>query len=279
MIVDVHAHCGQPEHATAAAHSKMQRAGYAPPQPLTWEHFAEAMKGVDKALVFGVRGLATGSTSPNEFTAEWVKNDPDKFIGFMAIDPTEDDHLEQMDRCVSELGLRGIKLHPILGRYNPADPTLFPMYDKAQRLRLPIVSHFGTHPDARAPLKYSQPLLVDEIAQAFPDLKFVMAHMAHPWQRDAAVVLRKHPNVYADISGVWLRPWQGWEALIGMIEWGVTDKLLFGSDFPAFGTPAECMEKTRRLNDQLEGTRLPRIPEEVIEGIINRNALELLGLE
>ena len=63
-----------------------------------------------------------------------------------------------------------------------------------------------------------------------------------------------------------------------MVEWGVTDKLLFGTDFP-YWTPQEAMDKMRRLNDQVEGTNLPRIPDEVIEGIINRNALELLGLE
>ncbi len=172
----------------------------------------------------------------------------------------------------------GIKIYPMLGRYDPTDPTIFPLYEKAQRMGLPILSHLGTHPNPRAPLKYSLPLLVDEIAQAFPNLKFIMAHMAHPWQRDCAVVLRKHPNVYADVSGVWVRPWQGWEALIGMAEWGVTDKLLFGSDFPLW-TPEEGMEKMRRLNDPLEGTKLPRIPDGVIEGIIHRNSLELLELE
>ena len=278
MIVDVHTHCLQPEHATDAVHRKMERVGYPPMQPLPYERYAREMEAVDRAIVLGVRALSAGTRVPNDFVADWVKNDPDKLIGFMGIDPTEDDHLEEIDRCVSDLGLRGIKIYPTGARYNPADPTLFPMYDKAQRLGLPILSHMGTSPDSRAMLKYSLPLLIDEVAQAFPDLKFVMAHMAHPWQRDAAVVLRKHPNVYADISGVWLRPWQGWEALIGMIEWGVTDKLLFGSDFP-FWTPTEGMEKTRRLNDQVEGTRLPRVPEEVIKGIVNRNALELLGLE
>ena len=63
-----------------------------------------------------------------------------------------------------------------------------------------------------------------------------------------------------------------------MIEWGVTDKLLFGSDFPLW-TPQEGMDKLYRLNDQLEGTKLPRIPDDVIEGIIHRDSLALLGLE
>jgi len=92
-------------------------------------------------------------------------------------------------------------------------------------------------------------------------------------------VIRKHANVYADVSGAgWVRPYSAWEALVLMVEWGVADKLLFGSDFP-FWTPEEGMTKMRRLNEQVEGTNLPRIPDDVIEGIIHRNTLELLGLE
>ena len=280
MIVDVHSHCLQPEHMSEANHRANERAGYPPMPPLSPETYLKAMEVVDKAIVFGVRGVSAGMYSPNNFTAEWVKNAPDKLIGFAAIDPTEEDHLEEVDRCVSDLGLRGIKLYPMLGRYDPTDPTVaFPLYEKAQRMGLPILSHMGTHPGPRAMLKYSLPILIDEVAQAFPDLKFVMAHMAHPWQRDCAVVLRKHPNVYADVSGGgWVRQWQGWEGLIGMVEWGVTDKLLFGSDYPLW-TPQEGMDGLRRLNDQLEGTKLPRIPDDVIEGIIHRDSLALLGLD
>ena len=279
MIVDVHVHCIQPEHVTAAAHRSMERGGYPPMEPLQFDHLMAEMEPVDRAIVFGVRARSTGTLTPHEYTAEWVARAPEKLIGFMAIDPTEDDHLDQVDHCVSELGLRGIKLHPILGRYDPSDPTLFPLYDKAQRLGLPIITHAGTHPDSRATLKNSLPLLFDEIAQAFPELKIVIAHMAHPWQRDCAVVLRKHPNLYADVSGAgWVRPWQAWEAFILMIEWGVTDKLLFGTDFP-FWTPREGIAKMRRLNDQVEGTNLPRIPEDVIDSIINRDSLAILGLE
>ena len=134
---------------------------------------------VDRAIVFGIRGLATGVRSPNEFTADWVRRDPDKLIGFMAIDPMEDDHMEQIEQGL-ELGLRGIKIYPMLGRYDPSDPTNFAMFEKAQRLGLPVLSHTGTHPNPRAMLKYSHPLLVDEIAQAFPDLKYIMAHLSHP---------------------------------------------------------------------------------------------------
>ncbi|MCY3783159.1 MAG: amidohydrolase family protein [Chloroflexi bacterium] len=278
MIIDVHSHCLQPDHVSEASRRADERAGYPPMQPLPFETYQEAMRVVDKSVVFGVRALACGALSPNDFTAEWVAKDPDRIIGFMCIDPTEDGYLEEIERGV-ELGLRGIKIYPMLAHFNPADPFYFALYEKAQRLELPILSHVGTHPNPRAILKYSHPLLFDEVAQAFPDLKIVIAHMGHPWQRDCAVVIRKHANVYADVSGAgWVRPYSAWEALVLMVEWGVADKLLFGSDFP-FWTPEEGMTKMRRLNEQVEGTNLPRIPDDVIEGIIHRNTLELLGLE
>ena len=279
MIVDVHTHCLQPEHMSEASHRANERSGYAPMQPLAFETYAEAMQVVDRSIVFGVRSERTGARSPNDFTADWVKRDPDRVIGFAAIDPTQDDFMDEIERTTSDLGLRGLKVYPTTAGYDPADPTVFPMYERAQRLGLPILSHMGTSPDPRAVLKYSHPLRIDDVAQAFPDLKFVIAHMAHPWQLDCAIVLRKHPNVYADVSGAgWVRPYQAWEAMILMIEWSVTDKLLFGSDFP-FWTPQEGMEKLRGLNDQVKGTNLPTIPDDVIESIINRNSLEILGLE
>jgi len=277
MITDIHTHCLQPEHVSRTARQASERAGYPPMAPLAPETYLEGVAPVDRAVVFGIRALSAGLATPNAYTAEWVRHAPDKLIGFMGIDPTEEGYLDEIDRSV-DLGLKGIKIYPTLARFDVTDPTIAPLFEKAQRLGLPVLSHMGTQPDPRAMLKHSHPLLIDELAQAFPDLKFIIAHMAHPWQRDCAVVVRKHPNVYADVSGSgWVRPWQAWEAFILMQEWGVTDKLLFGSDFPAW-TPQEGMDKMRRLNEQVEGTNLPRIRDEVIEGIIHRSSLELLGL-
>ncbi len=278
MIVDVHSHCLQPDHISAPGQRALEAVGYAPMQPYSLDDYLEAMEPVDHAILFGVRAVANGHISPNKMIADWVRRAPEKLIGFMAIDPMEGDYLDQIDRGVGEQGLRGIKIYPTLAHFDPADPNVFALYEKAQRLGLPILSHVGAQPNPRAILAYSQPISFDTVAMAFPELKIIIAHLAHPWQRDCAVVVRKNPNVFADISGVWHRPWHGWEAMMTMVEWGVTDKLFFGSDYPLW-TPQEGMDGIRRFNEQVEGTSLPRIPEEVIEGIFQRNALELLGLD
>jgi uncharacterized protein len=106
----------------------------------------------------------------------------------------------------------------------------------------------------------------------------VLAHMGHPWQIDCIVVIRKHPNVYADISAQFYRPWSCYNAFVLAQEWGVMHKLLFGSDLP-IATPDETIEGTRHVNDVIARTGLPRIDEEALEAIIHRDSLSLLGLE
>jgi predicted TIM-barrel fold metal-dependent hydrolase len=118
---------------------------------------------------------------------------------------------------------------------------------------------------------------MDEIAALHPELRVVMAHMGHPWQRDTIVTIRKHPHLYADVSALFYRPWSLYEAMIVASEWGVMDKLLLGSDFP-LATTGETIQGIRAVNSVVEGTRLPRVPEDAIEGIIHRNALDCLGL-
>ncbi|MCA1552860.1 MAG: amidohydrolase family protein, partial [Chloroflexi bacterium] len=182
-----------------------------------------------------------------------------------------------IDRCAGELGLKGIKLGLNYQRAELLGAGAYAIYKRAEELKLPILFHMGTSPVRFAPLEEAYPLYIDRIAIAFPELKIVMAHMGHPWTQDTIVVIRKHPNVYADISALFYRPWSMYNTLRFATEWSVLHKLLFGSDYP-IATPTETIEGTRRVNDILEGTKLPRVPQDEIENIIQRDSLSLLGL-
>ena len=129
-----------------------------------------------------------------------------------------------------------------------------------------------------APLRYAHPLLMDEIAIRFPELRIVMAHLGHPWQRETIVTIRKHPHVYADVSALFYRPWSFYEGLRLATEWGVLDKLLFGSDFP-IATPAETAAGLRARERPDRRDELPPVPLDRIEELIERDPLPLLGLE
>ena len=174
--------------------------------------------------------------------------------------------------------MRGIKFGPNYQHFHPLSGEAFRIYRRAEELGLPVLFHQGTSPVQLAELDYAHPRHIDAIAIAFPNLRIILAHMAHPWQIECFVVIRKHPHVYADISANFYRPWSCWEAFVHATEWGVLHKLLFGSDFP-IATPQETMDALGRVNDVVAGTSLPRVPEGELEKILYRDSLGLLGLE
>jgi predicted TIM-barrel fold metal-dependent hydrolase len=108
-------------------------------------------------------------------------------------------------------------------------------------------------------------------------VKIVAAHLGHPYKRECVALIRKHPNVYADISALHYRPYQLYKNLILVQEYGVWDKLLFGSDYP-FTTVDASVSGLRNLNRQLRGTHLPRLAELQIEALIHRDTLKILTL-
>jgi predicted TIM-barrel fold metal-dependent hydrolase len=274
--VDCHTHWVQPEHFSAAANAPWTiGTGVGTWPKNSREDFRKALAGCDVAIVFGISAPKGGLHVPNDEVAAFVAEDPGRRIGFLAIDPHQENEVE---RGVRELGLKGIKLYPVLARFDPCDPSLGPFYALAERMGLPILWHMGSTPVASGRLRLSHPLLLDDVAVEFPRLKMIIAHLGHPWQRETAIVVRKNPNVYADISGLWYRQWQGYEAMIVCQEWGITDKLLFGSDYPLW-TPAEAVAGLRTLNDQVEGSRNPRVRDEVIEAMFERDTLAVLGLD
>jgi hypothetical protein len=105
----------------------------------------------------------------------------------------------------------------------------------------------------------------------------VLAHLGHPFCEECLVVIRKHPHVYADLSALYYRPWQFYNALVAAQEYRVTHKILFGSDYP-FTTPADSITGLRQVNHVAGHSGLPRISEQVMEEILHRDALSLLGI-
>lgn len=293
MIVDVHTHT--PTHRGPVPPEERQvntvwRPDRAVEAAVSWDDYLRAMEPVDRAIVFGIAfrggreppgregvGIAWRGANVNDLTAAFVRAHPEKLIGFLSVHPDEPDALEELERAVFDLGLRGIKLGPNYQHFEPLGASARRLYARATELGLPVLFHQGTSPMRTAPLRFAHPLVMDEIALAFPDLKIVMAHLGHPWQVDTFAVVRKHPNVYADVSAAFYRPWSMYNALRLATEWGVLDKLLFGTDYP-IATPAETIAGLRGVNRVLEGTALPRVPEDQIEAIIHRDALTLLGL-
>jgi uncharacterized protein len=103
----------------------------------------------------------------------------------------------------------------------------------------------------------------------------IIAHMGHPWEADTIALIRKQPNFYSDVSALTPRPYRLYNDLVLAMEYGVLDKLLFGSDYPVI-TPSQTIEGLKSVNNFAENTNLPKIPTDAIEAIISRNAERVL---
>jgi len=278
MVVDCHTHLWKAEDWSEEMVREASIARGAPAQiEISEEEHWQAMKPVDRAIVFGFHSRHLGLVVPNDRIRAYVEKHREKLIGFACLDPHEPDYLEEMEKVFQQDGFAGLKLAPIYQNFHPMDERMQPVYAFCEKHGIPVLVHQGTTFPRRAPLKYALPIQLEDVALQYPDLKIVIAHMGHPWIEDAVVLIRKQPNVYADISALYYRPWQYYNALMLAQEYGTGHKLLLGSDYP-FTTPADTIAALRNVNHITGSSGLPRIKEELIEGLIERDVLECLGI-
>ena len=280
MIIDVHSHAWQyPDHFTddfcrQAAHAK---GGEELDLTITHEQYRTGASQCDKTIVFGGKAHLSGLWVDDAYVARYAAAHPDYYIPFLSLDPTREGWEEEMHYGHQQLGMRGIKLLSMYAGFYPHDEKLDPLWRYASTHQLPVLLHTGTTFVAQAPLDCTLPRHLDTVAARFPDVKIIMAHLSHPYEGECVVVIRKHPNVYADISALHYRPFQLYHSLILVQEYGVWHKLLFGSDYP-FTTVDASIEGLFGLNKMLDGTALPRLKETEIEALIQRDSLDILGL-
>ncbi|WP_395742315.1 amidohydrolase family protein [Prosthecobacter sp.] len=280
MIIDVHSHAWN--FPSDFSDDFIQQAGRARPGvkvdiSATYAAYRASAPADTRTLVFGGKAKLSGLWVNDQFVADYVAHDPTHLIGFLSLDPTQENWQHEMQFGHEELGLRGIKLMPMYAGFSPDDPTLEPLWSYAEKHGLPVLLHTGTTFIAQAPLAFTLPRLIEPVALKHPQLKIILAHLGHPYEGECLVTIRKHANVYADISALHYRPWQLYNSLMLAQEYGVWHKLLFGTDFP-FTTVNASIDGIRKLNDMLEGTKLPRLDASQIEAMIHRDSLTLLGL-
>ena len=277
QIVDWHIHCYLPEHRSAedreiTARRNVRRES-GDPDPARFREVVEEAKLGQFVIV--ALPKSDGMDTPNEFIAACVADYPGRAVGFGSVDPRAADAADQFEQSITKLGLRGIKLSPTYQAIDPRSPEYWQLYEIAVHHRVPVLMHCGGA--YKGSLEWSDPSLLDKVALAFPDLKLIVAHFGQPYMEQTAILMRKNENVYADLSARYHRPWQLYNGVMIATEYLVTDRLLFGSDFPVL-SPAEAIARFRGINDWGAGASMPKIPEEVIESIIYERPLSLLGI-
>jgi len=280
MCVDVHSHFFEyPAHFTAEFRDEARRArnGVEVDLSVRFEEYAQSATLASKTIVFGGKARRSGLWVPDADVARYAALHPDCLIPFLALDPTQPGWQDELVEGHEHLHMRGIKLMPMYAGFYPHDKQFDPLWSYAVRHSLPVLLHTGTTFISRAPLDCTLPRHLDDVAIRFPDLRLILAHLGHPYEGECVAVIRKHANVYADCSALHYRPFQLYQSLMLVQEYGVWRKVLFGSDYP-FTTVDESIRGMRNLNQMLEGTALPRLNMSEMEALFERDSLRLLGL-
>ena len=213
-----------------------------------------------------------------------LQDENDNIICFGGVHPDDPNMLAEFDKMITEYNLKGLKLIPCMQHYFLNDRRLYPVYEKAEDLKLPMLFHTGGDPVPGKEL-YGHPRDVDEVASEFPDLIIIMAHMGVPFFDETKEILSKHRNVYADVSFTvdyeevekFSRRQEIDTSFLTREFWNNTlsslikdfgyEKILFGSDFP-FVKPKNALDKFLSLDLSDEGKEM----------ILSKNAKEILSI-
>lgn len=274
-LIDWHTNVWLPEHLGEAQRSEMSsktgRSVDASP-----EAHRRLVAGVaEKFICIAMKWNRLGIHVPNEFVAEYMAEHKGRAVGFAGIDPHDDDAPKQFEHAVARLGFRGLKFSPVYAGFHPWDEIAWRLYEMANEFKTPILWHQAAAYAKESTLENGNPILLDKIARAFPELRMNIAHVGQPWIGETVLLLRKHRQLFTDLSARYYRRWQCYNALMLAIDYDVTGQVLFGSDFPIQDTQA-AVDSFRAINDWGEGVSMPRIPDALIDDILYNRPLGLL---
>lgn len=197
---------------------------------------------IDKSIVFVLDFSLYSGTDDDvslehryELFARAIERHRGRLILFGGIDPRRPDAARFVERAVREWGIRGVKIWPPAGAV-PNESYCYRVYEKCAQLGLPVVVHTGQE---IGPLRSeaTRPILVDQPANDFPEVTFVLAHAGMAWWEEAADIAWHHPNVYLDTAywqSKYLKsPETFTRELRAMMSIAGKGKVFFGSDWPA----------------------------------------------
>jgi hypothetical protein len=175
----------------------------------------------------------------NDWIANYCKADPKRLLAFGSVHPKYvADAGAEVDR-LKKIGIRGLKIHPSHQVYSPNAyrdgwGPLAAVYERAAANALPVMIHTGTSIFPGARNLHAQPMLADDVGIDYPNLVVILAHGGRPlWMNEAFFLVRRHKNMYMDISGI--PPTKLLEYFPRLEE--IADKVLFGTDWPGPGVP------------------------------------------
>jgi predicted TIM-barrel fold metal-dependent hydrolase len=207
----------------------------------------------------------------NDWIAGFTKDHRDRLLPVGSVNPLHELKVHQEIRRVLDLGIRMIKIHPPHQLFAPNAYRhelwqLAEIYRECEERGVPVMFHTGTSVFPKARNVFADPMPVDDVAIDFPRLNIILAHAGRPLYGETAFfLLRRHPNVYADLSGI---PPKALPRYFPRLA-DVADKALWGTDWPSPGV----VSPRKNLDDFLA----LGLPEEAVRKIVWENAARLFG--
>ncbi|HEY3132206.1 MAG TPA: amidohydrolase family protein [Acidobacteriota bacterium] len=207
-------------------------------------------QGVERAgLINYVSDLMGFTAETNDFVSSYCSINPSRLIAFGSVHPVSCQNVEaEMRRLLDQLQIRAIKIHPVhqefaANAYRGGLDNLAKIYRICESEGVPVMIHTGTSIFPGARNVYADPLACDDVAVDFPNLKLILAHGGRPiWMETAFFLLRRHKNLWLDISGI---PPQRLLNYFPRFEL-IAEKALFGTDWPSPRVP-DISENVRRF--------------------------------
>lgn len=210
-------------------------------QPLETLLLELDVAGLKQAVLLPIETTRTRGVAmfTNEQIAELVAMASDRLIGFASVDPLQPDAGDQLERAVSELGLEGLKLSPPSQEFYADDPRVYPVYERAQTLGIPVVIHAGMSWEPKTRLAFGRPLHLEPVLADFPQLRIVATHFGWPWSMELAALAMRYPNLYIDTAALYYDNPEDFiadlfvrQVSLTLIERTLRYQVVFGSNYP-----------------------------------------------
>ncbi|WYK06648.1 amidohydrolase family protein [Cereibacter sphaeroides f. sp. denitrificans] len=247
MLIDFSSRPPHPDFSPPAPHLENYRRVYRASERRSAA--SDAAQGLDSWLetyerlgarhvVLKARDLTTtfGFRISNEAVAGFIRAHGPRYVGFAGVDPWQADAVDRFDHAIRHLGLRGLNLQCFELKMRPDDERLFPLYERAIELDVPVNIHCGINFSTHTPMSLGRPEYLDNVMVRFPELCAVASPPGWPWVQELIGVAWRHPNLSIGILAV--RPkllakaHSGYEPLLQYGRTLLKEKIIFGSAFP-----------------------------------------------
>lgn len=246
--------------------------------PYDWAVEVMNNAGVKQAFMLGNWQTPHNIKVPTTYLAEAIQKYPDRFYGFCAPDPLAGSKsVDELEWAITEKGFIGLKVVPTYNYVPSLDRRIWPLYEKAHSLGIPIVIHSGSGVMPRNKIVWQEPYALEDLLIEFQDINISFGHTGFHRVLDALMMMIQHKNLYGDFAYWHFLPFDFLaRSLVFAKKIGVFDRLMWGTDFPHVDPRADS-ERWKKIPEYTRKHELePLITDQDLVQFFSENALRFV---